>query len=183
MKKLWLVAFGVVSLVLVTATPASAVGAVVMPSSVIPGGSVTVVGTVPIPGCPVPGTVILQGISLWSNPSGFVAGPYDATGHFSVRGRLSPTATFGAHAFLIRCAGRKEPLGPAAGGEIGGPAAGATFTVVALPRTGGAIGPVSDPAAAAIALILIACGLAFALEARRRTDPINPFDVTNSFLP
>jgi len=172
MKKLWSFAFAISLCVLCLATPASAaVGGTVTPNSVMPGATVTVTGTVPVPGCPVPGRVILQGITLWADPSGYVAGPYDAAGHFSVRGRLSPTVTFGTNSFLIRCAGRNEPLGPAAGGEIG-PGRNATFTVIGLPRTGGSIGPVSDATAAIIASVLIAVGLVTVRRTRSLHSPI-----------
>lgn len=170
MKMLWRVAFGAVALVLVMATPASAVGGVVTPSSVMPGGSVTVTGTVPVPGCPVPGNVILQAFGLLANGSNFVAGPYDTAGHFSVRATLGTTISLGPQSFLIRCAGRNEPLTPIAGGEIGGPSADASFTVVGLARTGGSIGPLSDGAATAIALALVAIGLVALLGVRRREE-------------
>jgi hypothetical protein len=172
MKKLCSAAFGAVSLLLAMATPASAVGAVVTPSSVIPGGSVSVTGTVPVPGCPVPGNVILQGFGLFANGSNFVAGPYDAAGHFSVHATLSSTISLGPQSFLIRCAGRNEPLTPTAGGEIGGPSADANFTVVGLARTGGAIGPLSDVAATAIALSFVTVGFATVIIARRRRDHV-----------
>jgi hypothetical protein len=172
-KNLCLTALGIVSFLGTMATPASAVGGIVTPSSVMPGGSVTVTGTVPVPGCPVPGNVILQGISVWANPSGFVAVPYDAAGRFSASGRLSSTITLGPQGFLIRCAARNEPLGSGAGAEIGGPAADANFTVVGLAvvglaRTGGSVGPLSDTATAAFALALIAFGSAAMLTGPRR---------------
>jgi hypothetical protein len=175
MNKRWFVTFGVVSWLLLTVTPASAAGGVVTPSSVVPGGTVTVTGTVPVRAteCPVPGTVILQAIGLLANGSAFVAGPYDAAGQFSLRATLSSTISLGPQSFLIRCAGRNEPLGPAAGGEIGGPSADATFTVVGLARTGGSVGPLSDTAAVAIAIGLIAVGLAATIAARRWPLPID----------
>jgi hypothetical protein len=116
----------------ITTTPASTLGGVVAPSSVVPGASVTVTGNVPVrpSECPVPGTVILQAVGLLANGSDFVAGPYDAAGHFSLRTTLSSTISVGPQSFQIRCAGRNVPLAPAAGGEIGGPSAVATFTVV-----------------------------------------------------
>ena len=168
MKNVWLVAVGTAVLMLMMAPAAGAVGAVVTPSSVVPGGAVTVTGTVPIPGCPVPGTTILQAFGLLPNGSGFVAVPYDAAGRFSVRVTLSSTITVGPHGFQIRCAGRNDPIGATAGGEIGGPAALASFTVVGLARTGGAIGPLSDTAAAAIALVLVAIGYMAVLAGGRR---------------
>jgi hypothetical protein len=172
MNKRWFVTFGVLSCLLLMATPASAVGGVVTPSSVVPGGSVTVTGTVPVRAteCPVPGTVILQAVGLLANGSDFVAGPYDAAGHFSLRAPLSSTIALGPQGFLIRCAGRNEPLGPTAGGEIGGPSSFASFTVVGLARTGGSIGPLSDTAATAVALALIALGFAAVLAGRRRAS-------------
>jgi hypothetical protein len=172
MNKRWFVTFGVLSCLFLMATPASAVGSVVAPSSVAPGGSVTVTGNVPVRAneCPVPGTVILQAGGLLANGSDFVAGPYDAAGHFSLRATLSSAISLGPQSFEIRCAGRNEPLALAAGAEIGGPSAVATFTVVGLPRTGGSIGPLSDVAAAAIALTLIALGCAAVLAGRRRAS-------------
>jgi hypothetical protein len=172
MNKRWFVTFGVLSCLFLMATPASAAGGVVTPSSVIPGGSVTVTGTVPVGAseCPVPGTVILQAIGLLANGSGFASGPYDEAGHFSSRTTLSSTISLGPQSFQIRCAGRNEPLGPAAGAEIGGPSADATFTVVGLPRTGGSIGPLSDVGAAATALALGAIGILALLGARRQNE-------------
>jgi len=158
---------------LLTTTPAGALGGVVSPNSAVPGGTITVTGTVPVPGCPARGNVIVQGISLWATPSGYVAAPYGATGHFSVSGMLSSTLAVGSHAFLIRCASPGEPLGPAAGGEIGGPAASATFTVIGLASTGGALGPLSDRAAIALALALVVIGGASMFAARCRRDSIS----------
>ena len=171
MKKCWLVAFVVVAWPVLMATPSSAVGGVVTPSSVVPGGSVTVTGSVPVGAteCPVPGTVILQANGLLANGSDFVAGPYDTAGHFSLRASLSSTISLGTQSFLIRCAGRNEPLGPTAGGEIGGPSADASFTVVSLARTGGSIGPLSDTAATAIAFALMAIGYAATFAGRKRS--------------
>jgi hypothetical protein len=123
---------------------------------------------VPVPGCPVPGTVILQAFGLLPNGSTFVAVRYDAAGHFSARVKLSSTISFGSQSFLIRCAGPSEPLGPTAGGEIGGPSADATFTVVGLARTGGSVGPLSDTAATAVALAIFAIGLVAVLAGGRR---------------
>ena len=168
MKKRWLLAFVVVAWPFLMASPAAAVGGVVSPSSVVAGGSVTVTGSVPVPGCAVPGNVILQGFRLLANGSNFVAGPYDAAGHFSVRARLSSTISLGPQSFLIRCAGRNESLTPTAGAEIGGPAADASFTVVGLARTGGSIRPLSDAAATALGLGLVACGCAAVFAGRRR---------------
>jgi hypothetical protein len=170
MKKRSFVTFGVVSWLVLTATPAWAVGGVVTPSSVAPGGSVTVIGSVPVPGCAVPGNVILQGFGLFANGSNFVAGPYDAAGHFSLHATLSSTIGLGPQSFLIRCAGRNEPLTPVAGAEIGGPSADASFTGVGLARTGGSIGPLSDIAATAVAFALVAIGVAALLGARRRNE-------------
>jgi hypothetical protein len=68
--------------------------------------------------------------------------------------------------FLVRCTGRTEPVGPAAGAEIGGPFP--TFTVVGLARTGGSIGPLSDAAAAVIAVALAAMGCAAVLAGKRQ---------------
>ena len=170
MKKRSFVTFGVVSWLLLMTTPAWAVGGVVTPSSVVPGGSVTVMGSVPVPGCAVPGNVILQGFGLFANGSNFVAGPYDAAGHFSLHATLSSTIGLGPQSFLIRCAGRNEPLTPVAGAEIGGPSADASFTVVGLARTGGSIGSVSDTATTAAALTLIGLGLAAVLAGRGRAS-------------
>jgi hypothetical protein len=170
MKKLWSFAFAISLCLLCMTEPAWAtVGGTVTPNSATPGGTVTMTGTVPVPGCPVPGTVILQGIGLWADPSGFIAGPYDDAGHFTVHGELSSRVTRGTHAFLIRCAGRNEPLGPAAGGEIG-PGRDATFTVIGdLPRTGGSLGPVSEETAVIIASALIALGLITLWAGSRRS--------------
>lgn len=173
MGKCWSLVFAVGVCILCWTMPAAAtVGGAVTPHQVMPGDTVSVTGVVPVPGCPVNGTVIVQGIGLWADPSGFVAGSYDAAGHFSVHGRVSPTLTLGSHSFLIRCAGRNEPLGPAAGGEIG-PGRDATFTVVGLPRTGGSIGPVSDTTAAIIASVFIALGLLVAFRAGTRRNAID----------
>jgi hypothetical protein len=172
MNKRWFVTFGVLSCVFLMATRASALGGVVTPSSVMPGGSVTVTGTVPVRAteCPVPGTVILQAVGLLANGSDFVAGPYDAAGHFRLRATLRSAISLGPQSFQIRCAARNEPLWSAAGGEIGGPAAVATFTAVGLPRTGGSIGPLSDTAATTVALTLIALGCVAVLAGRRRAS-------------
>ena len=91
-----------------------------------PGSSVTVSGVVPECGG---GVVILQALGLLANGSDFVAVPLDATGEFSTRVTLSSTIRRGTNSFQVRCATRNEPLGPTAGGEIGGPAALATFVV------------------------------------------------------
>jgi hypothetical protein len=173
MNKPWFVTFGVLSCLFLMATPASAVGGVVTPSSVMPGGSVTVTGSVPVRAteCPVPGTVILQAVGLLATGSDFVAGPYNAAGHFSLRATLSSTISLGPQSFQIRCAGRNEPLGPAAGGEIGGLSAVATFTVVGLARTGGSVGPLSDTVVAGLALALVALGCAGVFAERRRVSP------------
>ena len=164
MSKRWLVAFGIVLWPLLMATPAAAANMTITPSSVAPGGSVTVAGTVPIPGCPVPGTAIVDSPF---NATDFVPVPYDATGHFTVHINVSSSIAPGTYTVVARCAGRNEPLGEAAGAEIGGPFP--TFTVVAsLARTGGSIGPLSDAAATAIASALVAIGCAAALAGRRR---------------
>jgi hypothetical protein len=127
----------------------------------------TVTGTVPIPGCPVPGSAIVVSDSPLSTGSDVVAVPYfNATGRFDVQVTLSPTITLGTHSFLIRCAGRNDPVGPDDGAEIGGSFP--TFTVVGLARTGGSIGPLSDTGAAAIAVGLVAIGCAAVLMGRRR---------------
>ncbi|MDP9336779.1 MAG: toll/interleukin-1 receptor domain-containing protein [Actinomycetota bacterium] len=92
-----------------------------------PGSLVTVLGVVP--GCGN-GVVILQAAEgLLANGSNFVAVPLDPAGQFSVRTRLSSTLRPGTYAFQVRCAARNEPLGPVAGGEIGGQSANATFVV------------------------------------------------------
>ena len=173
MKKCWYISLGVVSWLAVMTTPASAANATYTPSSVVPGGSVTVTGTVPVAvgECPVPGDVILQTEGLLANGADFVAVPYDAAGHFSAHVTLSSTIPLGPNGFGIRCAGRNEPLGPVAGGEIGGPFP--TFTVIGLAHTGGSIGPLSDTATLAIAVGLIAVGLAMTIVARRRPVPID----------
>jgi hypothetical protein len=148
------------------AAPASAANITYTPSTVTPGASVTVSGTVPIPGCPVPGNAIVVPDVPLANDSDVVAVPYDTAGHFSVRVTLSSTITVGTHVFSVRCAGRNEPVGPIAGAEIGGPVP--ALTVVGLARTGGSIGPLSDAAATGIAIAFIAIGLAAALTGRRR---------------
>lgn len=144
MASITALALGSLSLGLLTSAPAWALdGGMVTPNSASPGGRVTVAGNVPVgaDACPVPGNVILQGIGTWANPSGFQAGPYDPAGHFSISGRLSGTIGTGRHVFMIRCAGRSEPVGIAAGAEIGGPAVAATFAVTDVTRHVSRTGP------------------------------------------
>jgi len=95
-------------------------------NEITPGSSVVVSGVVPECGN---GVVILQAFGLLPNGSDFVAVPLDATGEFSTHVRLSSTLKPGMYSFQVRCATRNEPLGPTAGGEIGGPSALATFVV------------------------------------------------------
>jgi len=183
MRKMWPIA--AIPLVLLSATPAWAVGGTVTPNPVNPGGTVTVAGTVPVGAdeCPVPGIVILEGTGTWADPYGFEAGPYDSTGLFNVSGHLSPTISTGTHVFLIRCTGRSGPLGPGAGAEIGGPAADATFTVRDVVTTGaghlertglnrsvqagGHVGSQSDVATATLVLAVIVLGVAAVVHRRR----------------
>jgi len=157
MKKVWLVVFGVVSCLLMMAAPASASDMVVTPSSVAPGGSVAISGSVQ-GGCPAPSTLILVSDIPLFNGTDFVGVPVDATAHFSVRVHVNSSITPGTHGVLARCVGPNDPLGPSAGAEIGGPFP--TFTVIGLAFTGGSIGPLSDAAATAIAFTLLTIGLA-----------------------
>jgi hypothetical protein len=162
MRKMWIASITtVLSLGLLNAAPAWAVdGGMVTPNSVSPGGRVTVVGNVPVgdDACPLPGIVILQGIGTWANPSGYEAGPYDLAGHFRVSGRLRGTIGIGPHVFMIRCAGRSEPLWAAAGAEIGGPAADAPFAVTDVTRDVSRTGPRSA-SVPALGLAAIAFGV------------------------
>jgi hypothetical protein len=162
-----LLAFGIVVWLLLIAAPATAANITYTPNTVTPGATMTVSGTIPIPGCPVPGNAIVVSDVPLSNGSDVVAVPYDTTGHFSARVTLSSIITVGTHTFVVRCAGRNEQVSPGAGGEIGGPFP--TFTVVGLARTGGSIGPLSDDAAAAIAVVLVGIGCIAVFAGQRRS--------------
>jgi hypothetical protein len=148
---------------LIVAGPAWAANVVVTPSSVTPGGSVSVTGTVPIPGCPLRGTVLVLDPFKTGR---FGAAAYSSTGHFSVRISVPSNADPGTYGVGARCVGPSERLAPGAGAELGGPFP--TVTVVGLPRTGGSIGPLSDIAAAALGLALVAVGSTAVLYGRHR---------------
>lgn len=158
MKKLSF--FAILWSTLVIAAPAWAANMIITPSTVSPGGSVTVSGTVPIPGCPPGGRVLVvdpfRAGSLQAVPS-------RSTGRFSVRLSVPSTTAPGSYTVGARCVGPNEP---GQGAELGGPFP--TVTVAGLPRTGGGIGPLSDAAATGVALAFIALGSAAVLGARRR---------------
>jgi type 1 fimbria pilin len=156
------VTFAVLAWLVVIAAPASAANMTVSPSSVATGGTVTVSGVVPVPGCSVPGTVTLVsgafvGLNAVPEPTGTgsVNVPVDASGHFSAPVTLKLGVTPGTYGVLGRC--RQ--------GELGGPFP--NLTVTGLARTGGSIGPLSDAAATGIGLALVATGFALALLAMR----------------
>jgi hypothetical protein len=88
---------------------------------------------------------------------------YSSTGHFTVHIDVPSDTAPGRYGVGARCVGPNEP---GEGAELGGPFP--VVTVVGLPRTGGSIGPLSDRAAAAVALALIAGGSTAVLCARRR---------------
>jgi hypothetical protein len=155
--RLWIVGFAVLSWWLAMVAPASAANMTVTPSSVVGGGTVTVSGVAPVPGCPVPGTVML--ISDAFAGTGAVNVPVDAGGHFSARITLRAIAP-GTYGVLGRCGG----------GEFGGPFP--AVTVTGLPRTGGSLGPLSDATATGIGLALIAAGFAALIVAGRRRHSV-----------
>ena len=148
---------------LVVVAPAWAANIVTTPSSVGPGGSVSVSGTVPIPGCPLRGTVVVLDPF---RAGSFQAVAYSSTGHFGVRLIVPSNTDPGSYVVGARCVGPNERPGPGVGAELGGPFP--AVTVVGLPRTGGSIGPLSDRAAAALALALVAIGAAALFCARPR---------------
>jgi hypothetical protein len=161
-KRLWFIA--ILWLSLATATPVMAADMITTPSSVSPGGSVTVSGTVPIPGCPPGGRVLV--VDPFRTGS-LIATTYDSTGRFSVRLSVPSQAAPGSYVVGARCVGRNEP---GEGAELGGPFP--AVTVVGLPRTGGSIGPFTDRGAAALALLLVAGGSTAVYSARRRRATI-----------
>ena len=95
---------------LLVASPALAQGAMtVSPSSIAPGGTVTISGSVPVTGaasCPAGDPAQLTSIADLFPPDGFgPQAPRDATGAFRTGYTVPPTTKPGTYTIVVRCGG------------------------------------------------------------------------------
>jgi hypothetical protein len=140
--------------VLIAATPASALAIRVSPSTVVVGGTVTISGDTLVngkPGCVAGDDVILisnalNGHAMFAT-QGAVHLKNDATGHFRGTVTILSVVAPGTYTITGRCGG----------GNMGG--AEATLTVTGLPRTGAATAPILEVALGGIAAGSLAIGL------------------------
>lgn len=145
--------------------PAGAASIVATPSSAAVGSTVTVSGDVLVngqAGCQLPGQVTL--ISHAFDGNGEFAGvgavfiTADASGHYSAAVTIKAAVQPGTYTITGRCGG----------GNLG---VEATLTISGLPRTGGSLGPLSDPEAAMLGGAFVLAG-ALALATTRRRHAV-----------
>ncbi len=154
MRRILCILAAAVWVVLMTASPASALAIHVSPSTVVVGGTVTISGDTLVngkPGC-VPGDDVIlisnafNGHAVFAT-QGSVHLKNDATGHFRGTVTILSVVAPGTYTITGRCGG----------GNMGG--AEATVTVTGLPRTGAEATPLFEVALGGLAAGSLAIGL------------------------